>query len=139
MATIRDKTVIDIIPVIDGGDVKKIYDHGVTKINQIILGVFNQLNMERGTLDDFPDIGCVESLLKLYFNDTTYTSLSEIRDNFRIYQNKNINCDIIINPSNPEDAQIIITVDDIPNLRFTADILNKNQNIKIVNPVVTGV
>lgn len=136
---VRDKVIVDIIPMIEGGDFKKVYDHGVVKFNQIVLGIFNQLNMQTGTLDDFSNIGCVESLLKLYFSETTFESLNEIRENFKRYQNKDINVEILKDTTDTTMAHILITVNNIPNFRFTADILNRNQSVKIINPEISEV
>ena len=139
MSTTRDSTVVDFIPIIDGGDCKKVYDYGITKVNQIILGVFHQLNIFQGTLDDFPTLGCQDALLKLYFTTSLYSVVSDVRTNFATFQNENINCDITTDPDDPTLAQVKITVNDIPNLVITADVLNRNQNIQIFNASIVGV
>lgn len=137
--TVKDKTVIDIVPTMSGGDFKKVYDHGIIKFNQIVLGIFNQLNMPSGTLDDFPDAGVYESLLSLYFNESYFKTLRDVRDNFIKFQNQEINVDIIMDPNDGETAQLIVTVNNVPNFKFTADLQNKNQAIQVLNPQVIQV
>ena len=135
MAITQDKSTIDLVPIFTGGDYKKVYDHGVVKFNEIVLSVFNQLNMMDGTLDDFPGCGVLASLLELYFNESYNNTINDIRTNFTNYQNKDINTTIIMDP-NDEVAQLIITINNVPNFKFMADIQNKNQSIKILNPQV---
>ena len=141
MGSIRDKVVVDFIPVIDGGDVRKIYDHGITKFNQIILGVLNNLYMRLGTMEDFPGVGCMDDLLSIYFKNTD--SIGDIADrisnNLKSYQQASINCDIFVDEDDNTSAHMMITVDDIPNYRFTANISKTGQNIKIINPEITEV
>jgi len=140
MAIKNDITVVDIIPVFENEDVKKIYDHGIVKFNQIILSIFNQIQMQRGTLIDFPDIGCMESLLSIHFSESQYTSLAEIRENISRYRREQVSIDIIRDEdiTNP-NVSISISVENIPNFKFTADIVKNNNYVKIVNPQVLEV
>ncbi|MFW6002785.1 MAG: hypothetical protein ACOCQD_05530 [archaeon] len=139
MAIKRDKTVCDIIPVFENGDVKRVYDHGLVKFNQIILGVFNQLQMFKGTLEEYPEMGCMDSLLNIYFSESQLTMIDEIKENFNKFQDQNINIDIVKGDRDDKSVNIIITVDNIPNFKFTADLIKNNQLVKIVNPQVLEV
>ena len=63
------KTIVDIIPVYEMGDAKKIFDWGPSNVNQIITSIINQLKMPFGSLTDFPTIGCFEDLMGISFSD----------------------------------------------------------------------
>ena len=139
MAIKIDKSIIDIIPVIENNDAKIIYDHGLVKFNKIILGVFNQLQMEQGTMEDYPDMGCFDYLLNIYFSESQNGIINQIRDNLKTYQNEEINIDIVKDDYNSKCVSIVITVENIPNLKFTADLVRENNSVKIVKPNVIEV
>ncbi|MFW6273047.1 MAG: hypothetical protein ACOC2U_04650 [bacterium] len=138
MAIKRDKTICDIIPVFENGDVKKVYDHGIVKFNKIILTLFNQLQMPNGTLEDYPEMGCLDSLLGIYFSESQFSIIDDVVNNFKIYQQEEISVDFIKDDEGKE-VSIFVTVDSVPNIKFVADLINRNQMIKIVNPQVVEV
>lgn len=136
MATKIDKSMVDILPVFSNNDAKKVYDHSQVKFNQIILSVFNQMQMENGTLDDYPDCGCLESLLTIHFSESQKNVENEIRKNLEFYQDEPISVEFIKDENDRKSISIEITVDSVPNYKFTADIVKNKQSIRIVNPEI---
>jgi len=134
MAIINDDIVIDMIPIFENDDAKKVYDTGVIKFNQLILGIFNQLQMPKGTLTDYPDIGCMDSLLKLYFTETQETALAEIKENLSKYRRDQVNIDIVRDEFDEQNINISVSVQNIPNFKFSADLVKDNNYVKIINP-----
>lgn len=139
MAIINDKIVVDFLPVIENNDSKKVFDHGLIKFNKIILSVFNQLNMQKGTLEDYPELGCLESLLDIHFSQSQVEQISVIRENIRIYQKETVNFDIIKDENDSKNVNISITVESVPNLKFVADMISNNNAVKIINPEIIEV
>lgn len=139
MPTIRDKTVVDIIPDIHNNDVKKVKDYNLVKFNQVILGILNQLQMERGTMTDFPGVGCLNDLLSLFFAEDIGHIQYNIRENLQYYQGYNINLEFFREDVNSKEINISISIDDVPNFRFSADLIKNKQSVKIVNPEILGV
>jgi len=135
MAIKNDKIVVDFIPVIENADAKKVRDHGLIKFNQIILSIFNQLQTPKGTLTDYPDIGCMDYLLELYFSETQFDVINKIRENINKYKKEQISLDLIKDNDN-KSVNISITVENIPNFKFTADLVKDNNYVKIVNPQI---
>ncbi len=132
----KDKVEVDIIPVMESGDAKQIKDHGVVKFNTIILGVLHQLYMSKNTLDEFSDIGCLGDLQGIYFSN--YVTVSEIATaisaNLTKYRANGITVQLI--NETEESVHLHVTIDGIPNFKFTADLVRTNQSIKIINPVL---
>lgn len=139
MAIINDKIVCDFIPQIENGDAKKIHDNGLIKFNEIILSIFNQLMMQKGTLEDYPEIGCFESLLKIHFSESQTQAITEIRENISKFKKEQISIDFNIDNYDQTLINISIGVSGIPGLKFSADLVKENNYIKIVNPKVLEV
>lgn len=138
MAIINEKDVIDFIPVVENEDAKKITDSGLVKFNQIVLAVFNQIMMPKGTLSEFPEIGCYEFLLKLYFADSYATALQQIRENIGKFKRDQITIEAIVDPTE-KSVNISISIYNIPGFKFSADLVKQNDGIKVVNPQVLKV
>lgn len=139
MPIINDKIIVDFIPVIENGDAKKIHDSGIIKFNEIILSIFNQLMMQRGTLEDYPEIGCFESLLKIHFSESQSQAIAEIRENISKFKKEQVSIDFDRDSYDEKMVNISLTVSGIPGLKFTADLIKENNYIKIVNPKVLEV
>ena len=132
----KDKVVIDFIPVIEGGDIKRVYDHGLVKVNQVILAVFTQLQMEKGTLEEFPEAGCLQTILNMYYEEDVSSLSTRIANNFSKFQNETVLVDIV---KDGDTATIHVNVENIPNYSFAADIERRNQTVHIVNPKIISV
>ncbi len=136
MAIENDKTIVGFIPVIENGDIKKIYDHSVVKFNEIILGLLHQLNMFKGTLTDYPELGCRDALVKIPFSSETYSTAHELEENFSRFRTDSLRIDILREGGDNSTAHLHIEVSDVPNLKLVADIEERNQGVRIVNPSI---
>lgn len=134
MAVIKDKVIIDMIPIINNGDMRKIFDYGIVKFNQIILSLFNQLQIPKGTLTDFPNVGCAETLLAIHFSEDASSAEHEIRENIKVYQKYGININLLVDENDRSNVNISIDVDGVPNYRYIANILKNQHGVRIINP-----
>jgi len=127
------QTSVDFLPIIEGGDIKKSADHSIMKDNKLILSVINQLYMPKGTLDDFPNIGCMEYILEIPFSEDLRSIGGKISANLSAYQSIGIEVEIMKDPEDPKMAILHISCESIPNFRYTMDVQTSGQSVKIVN------
>lgn len=127
------QTSVDFLPIIEGGDIKKSSDHSVMKNNKLILSVINQLYMPKGTLDDFPGIGCMEYILEIPYSEDLRSIGSRISANLSAYQQIGLEVEIMKDSEDPKIAILHISCESIPSFRYSMDIETSGQSVKIVN------
>lgn len=135
-----NKASVDVIPTIENGDFKKVYDYGITKFNKIVLALIHQLYMPTNTLDDFSDLGCLHTLLNIYFSekDDLYSIAGKITENLKKYTDEDLEFHIDIDPDNRKLAHVNITLNNVPNFRFKADIIQQENTILLTNTEYEG-
>jgi len=113
-ATIKKVDFVPKLTVV--GDVKKVSEYNIAEYSSIINSILTILMMEKGSNQLFPEMGCKEDLMDLYYTETIniQTTLDKIQTNIKTYTNQDVYVDSKIDPKNPDLVHITISVMGLP-------------------------
>ena len=121
---------VDFIPEMVMGDMKKISDTDKSRYNVKVNNIINLINMHKGTLTDYPEVGVFNSLVKLFFSEDETFIMEEISEDIRV-----LNPDVEVYFSRDDEGIINISID-VQDIMYNAKILQENDTIKIAEPRV---
>lgn len=137
MAT-NAQTLIDVVPQIDvTGDFELWRDDSIMNINSKVNALLTLMEMERGTIPDFPGCGGREILNRIYFStDSKATNAVEMLGQMaKTFLNLDITFSSSRDPSNLDKLNVVIQISNLPVTLSFSLVNNSDSNIvNIVDP-----
>jgi len=122
---------VDFVPKLTVmGDIKKISEYNIAEYSSIINSVITVITMEKGSNQLFPDMGCKEQLMRLYYTEITdiQSTLDVIQANVKQFTNQEIYIDSEVDSKDTDLVHISITIMGLPG----KTILEYNKSTKYI-------
>ncbi len=133
-------TRVDVVPQIDvTGDFALWKDNSILSINSKVNALLTMMEMEKGTLPDYPECGAREILNKIYYSTQEKAAgyVDEIKAMAKVYIQLTINFVSRVDPSDDTKLNITIEIDGLPVTLSFSLVNNSATNIvNIVNPSI---
>ena len=131
------KSVIDIMPRLNmEGDLMMVTDSRPAATNTKVIALINLLEMEPGTLAEYPDAGGRSILLSLYRAETPEATLSQLNAMAKLYIDLDVSFTYEKDHFNPEVIIIYGTITGLPG-RIQFNVKREGNIAKIISPKYT--